>query len=61
MSHGRRESALRHTRLVLGDDRLRRAYERARKRMERGQLAVLPYVHEAEALAYAALAYDLDF
>ena len=61
LSHGRRESALRHIRLVLGDDRLRRAYERARTRMERGQLEVLPYVHEAEALAYAALAYDLDF
>jgi hypothetical protein len=49
--------------VLLRDGRLRRQYKRARKQMERGRLEVIPWapIMEAEGLAYAALAYRLDY
>lgn len=63
LSRGAREAAVRHARVLLRDKRLRRQYERARKQMERGQMKVIPWapIMEAEGLAYAALAYRLDY
>lgn len=55
------DAALAHARLLLNDDRLRRQYERIRKRMESGEMELVPYVGEAEGLAYAALAYGLAY
>jgi hypothetical protein len=45
---------------VLLDERFRRRYERVRRRMERGQLPLVPWADEVDGLAYAALAYELD-
>jgi hypothetical protein len=63
LSRGARAAAVRHARVLLREKRLRRQYERARKQMERGQVEVIPWapIMEAEGLAYAALAYGLDY
>jgi hypothetical protein len=63
LSRGMRESATRHAKALLADRRLRRQYERARRQMQRARIEMIPWapIMEAEGLAYAALAYGLDY
>jgi hypothetical protein len=61
LSQNDREAAITHAHLLLEDGRLRRRYERTRKEMESGKLETLPYVGEAEGLAYAAFTYGLEY
>jgi hypothetical protein len=63
LSRGAREAATKHAKVLLRDTRLRRQYKRARRQMERGKMEVIPWapIMEAEGLAYAAIAYGLDY
>jgi hypothetical protein len=49
--------------VLLRDERLRGQYGAARNKMERGEMELSPWqpIMEAKGLAYASLAYELDY
>ena len=63
LSHDEPGAALQHGRILLRDQDLRREYRRALKAARRGGAELVRWapILEAEGLAYAAVAYGLDF
>ena len=61
LSRNESQAALEHAGVLLHDRDLYRRYERIREKMESGKMALLPYFGDAEGLAYAALAYGLEY